>query len=32
MTQGHVARELESMAIKYGKRFEPCPALSNGGW
>lgn len=32
MTQGHVAKELESMAIKYGKRFEPCPALSNGGW
>jgi 3-hydroxyacyl-CoA dehydrogenase / enoyl-CoA hydratase / 3-hydroxybutyryl-CoA epimerase len=32
MTQGHVARELESMAIKYGKRFEPCPALSNGRW
>ncbi len=32
MTQGHVAQELESMAIKYGKRFEPCPALSNGGW
>ena len=32
MTKGHVARELESMAIKYGKRFEPCPALSNGGW
>ena len=32
MTQGYVARELESLAIKYGKRFEPCPALSNGGW
>jgi 3-hydroxyacyl-CoA dehydrogenase/enoyl-CoA hydratase/3-hydroxybutyryl-CoA epimerase len=32
MTQGHVAQELESLAIKYGKRFEPCPALSNGGW
>jgi 3-hydroxyacyl-CoA dehydrogenase/enoyl-CoA hydratase/3-hydroxybutyryl-CoA epimerase len=32
MTQGHVAQELESMASKYGKRFEPCPALSNGGW
>ena len=32
MTQGQVAQELESLAIKYGKRFEPCPALSNGGW
>lgn len=32
MTQGHVAHELESLAIKYGKRFEPCPALANGGW
>jgi hypothetical protein len=27
-----VAQELESLAIKYGKRFEPCPGLSNGGW
>jgi 3-hydroxyacyl-CoA dehydrogenase/enoyl-CoA hydratase/3-hydroxybutyryl-CoA epimerase len=32
MTQGHVAQELESMTSKYGKRFEPCPALLNGGW
>jgi 3-hydroxyacyl-CoA dehydrogenase/enoyl-CoA hydratase/carnithine racemase len=32
MTQGHVAQELESMASKYGKRFEACPALLNGGW
>ena len=32
MAQGHVAQELELLAIKYGKRFEPCPALSNGGW
>jgi len=32
MTQGQVVQELESLAIKYGKRFEPCPALSNGGW
>jgi 3-hydroxyacyl-CoA dehydrogenase/enoyl-CoA hydratase/3-hydroxybutyryl-CoA epimerase len=32
MAQGQVAQELESLAIKYGKRFEPCPALSNGGW
>jgi 3-hydroxyacyl-CoA dehydrogenase/enoyl-CoA hydratase/3-hydroxybutyryl-CoA epimerase len=32
VTQGQVAQELESLAIKYGKRFEPCPALSNGVW
>ena len=32
MTRGQVAQELESLAVKYGKRFEPCPALSNGGW
>ena len=32
MTQGQVAQELESLASKYGKRFEPCPGLSNGGW
>jgi len=32
MTQGQVARELESLASKYGKRFEPCPGLSQGGW
>ena len=32
MPQGRVAQELESLAIKYGKRFEPCPGLSNGGW
>jgi 3-hydroxyacyl-CoA dehydrogenase/enoyl-CoA hydratase/carnithine racemase len=32
MTPGHITRELESLAINYGKRFEPCPSLSNGGW
>ena len=32
MTQGYAAQELESLAIKYGKRFEPCPDLLNGGW
>lgn len=32
MTPGHIAQELESLASKYGKRFEPCPGLSNGGW
>ncbi len=32
MTPGQVAQKLESLAITYGKRFEPCPGLSNGGW
>jgi 3-hydroxyacyl-CoA dehydrogenase/enoyl-CoA hydratase/carnithine racemase len=32
MTPAHITQELESLAIKYGKRFEPCPSLSNGGW
>jgi 3-hydroxyacyl-CoA dehydrogenase/enoyl-CoA hydratase/carnithine racemase len=32
MTIGQVAQELESLAAKYGKRFEPCPGLSQGGW
>lgn len=32
LTPGGVTRELESLAAKYGKRFEPCPGLSNGGW
>lgn len=32
MTKGQVAQELESLAAKYGKRFEPCPGLSQGGW
>ncbi len=32
MTPGHIAQALESLAIKFGKRFEPCPGLSNGGW
>jgi 3-hydroxyacyl-CoA dehydrogenase/enoyl-CoA hydratase/carnithine racemase len=32
MAQGQVAQELESLASKYGKRFEPCPGLSQGGW
>jgi 3-hydroxyacyl-CoA dehydrogenase len=32
MTPGQITQELESLATKYGKRFEPCPGLSNGGW
>jgi 3-hydroxyacyl-CoA dehydrogenase len=27
-----ITRELESLAARYGKRFEPCSGLSNGGW
>ena len=27
-----ITRELESLAAQYGKRFEPCSGLSNGGW
>lgn len=32
LTPGGVVRELESLADQYGKRFEPCPELSSGGW
>jgi len=32
MTPGQIARELDALAAKYGKRFEPCPGLSDGGW
>ena len=32
LTPERIAQELESLAAKYGKRFEPCPDLSNGGW
>jgi 3-hydroxyacyl-CoA dehydrogenase / enoyl-CoA hydratase / 3-hydroxybutyryl-CoA epimerase len=32
MTPAQIAQELESLAATYGKRFEPCPGLSNGGW
>ena len=32
MAQGQTAQELESLAGEYGKRFEPCPDLSQGGW
>jgi 3-hydroxyacyl-CoA dehydrogenase/enoyl-CoA hydratase/carnithine racemase len=32
MTPGQITQELESMAVKYGKRFEPCQGLSSGGW
>lgn len=27
-----ITRELESLAARYGKRFEPCSGLSSGGW
>jgi 3-hydroxyacyl-CoA dehydrogenase / enoyl-CoA hydratase / 3-hydroxybutyryl-CoA epimerase len=32
MTPGQVTQALESLSSKYGKRLEPCPGLSNGGW
>jgi 3-hydroxyacyl-CoA dehydrogenase/enoyl-CoA hydratase/carnithine racemase len=32
MTPGQITQELESLAATYGKRFEPCPGLSSGGW
>ena len=32
MTPGQVTQELESLAATYGKRFEPCQGLANGGW
>jgi 3-hydroxyacyl-CoA dehydrogenase len=32
LTPAGVTRELESLAAKYGKRFEPCSGLSSGGW
>jgi 3-hydroxyacyl-CoA dehydrogenase/enoyl-CoA hydratase/carnithine racemase len=32
MTPSEVTRTLESLSSKYGKRFEPCPGLANGGW
>lgn len=32
MPPAQIAQELESLASKYGKRFEPCSGLSQGGW
>jgi 3-hydroxyacyl-CoA dehydrogenase/enoyl-CoA hydratase/3-hydroxybutyryl-CoA epimerase len=32
MAPGQIAQELESLASKYGKRFEPWSGLSQGGW
>ncbi|MGA6826137.1 3-hydroxyacyl-CoA dehydrogenase NAD-binding domain-containing protein [Nitrospira sp. NS4] len=32
MTPGSITQTLESLAAQYGKRFEPCAGLSNGGW
>jgi len=32
MTPAQTTKELESLAAKYGKRFEPGPGLANGGW
>ena len=32
MTPQRITQELESLAMRYGKRFEPCSGLANGGW
>ena len=32
MTPGQLTEELELLATTYGKRFEPFPGLSQGGW
>jgi hypothetical protein len=32
LSSGRIAEDLESLAAKYGKRFEPCSGLANGGW
>jgi 3-hydroxyacyl-CoA dehydrogenase / enoyl-CoA hydratase / 3-hydroxybutyryl-CoA epimerase len=32
MTPESITQALESLSSKYGKRFEPCSGLSNGGW
>jgi 3-hydroxyacyl-CoA dehydrogenase / enoyl-CoA hydratase / 3-hydroxybutyryl-CoA epimerase len=32
MSPGRIAQDMESLAVKYGKRFEPCAGLANGGW
>ena len=32
MTPGQITQKLESLAATYGKRFEPCQGLSDGGW
>ncbi|HKE61255.1 MAG TPA: hypothetical protein VKB33_02215, partial [Nitrospira sp.] len=28
----YIGQALESLSSTYGKRFEPCPGLSSGGW
>jgi 3-hydroxyacyl-CoA dehydrogenase / enoyl-CoA hydratase / 3-hydroxybutyryl-CoA epimerase len=32
MPPGQITQKLESLTTTYGKRFEPCQGLSNGGW
>jgi hypothetical protein len=32
MTPDQITQALESLSAKYGKRFEPSPGLSHGGW
>ena len=32
LSPAYIAQALESLSSTYGKRFEPCPGLSSGGW
>lgn len=32
MSPGQIVQELESLAARYGKRFDPCQYLSQGAW
>lgn len=32
ITPSQLAHQLEALTAKYGKRFEPCPGLADGGW
>ena len=32
ITPSQLAHQLETLTAKYGKRFEPCPGLADGGW
>mgnify|MGYP000876629561 FL=1 len=32
ITPSQLAQQLETLTAKYGKRFEPCPGLADGGW
>jgi hypothetical protein len=32
ITPSQLVQQLEALTAKYGKRFEPCPGLADGGW